>query len=319
LPPGGRSATPPPAEGSARRTLAVVLLATVLLSAVVAALVVAKLLNEGRRPHLPNPDVAEALQPESATSTTATVDRADLGNPAFEIHPQRAIARLPLTLEASGIGCAGARGELSVVRVGEVTDNVDFNRVVARIPVDVDRNGTWSAQSLLVDQPPGAYRVTASCDRRPTADDLASAGQRRDVFTATDMLVLTGPAFVDSFDVSPSEPTPGRAVTVTIAGSGRCPAGSQIAGTIVPFAGAPGRARSFQAPVGSDGTWKAFVSFSAAEAAGSYSVQATCAAGFTYATQLISFSTSPSGRGPSPRPTTAPVTVTLPGGGSFTG
>jgi hypothetical protein len=207
-----------------------------------------------------------------------------------------------------------------VTRIGEVTDNVDFGRLVARVPLVVDPDGTWSTTSLLVDQPPGAYRVTASCDREPTADGLASAEQRRDVFTATDMLVLTGPAFVDSFEVSPAAPTPDRAVTLAVDGSGRCPPGAPVVGTVMPFADAPGRARGFQAAVGPDGRWRALVPFATADAQGSYSVQATCSAGFTFATQVVTFSTNPPGGGgaPLPRPTTATVS-TLPGGASFTG
>ena len=74
----------------------------------------------------------------------------------------------------------------------------------------------------------------------------------------------------------------------------RCPAStagapSTVSGTVIPNAGATGATRSFSATVDGQGNWRAQVTFSASEAQGSYSVSATCSAGFAFGDQTIRF------------------------------
>jgi hypothetical protein len=183
---------------------------------------------------------------------------------------------------------------LSITQLGAARDTGNIDRLVVRRRIDVASDGSWSTQPLLVSQPPGTYRVDASCERRAVADQIGMDVERRDLFTASEVLELTAPAAVDTFDVTPPFAPPGTALTVLISGARRCPpttAGvpSTVSGTVVPNAGATGATRAFSATVDAQGTWHAQVSFSASEAQGSYSVSATCSAGFAFGDQTIRF------------------------------
>ena len=100
----------------------------------------------------------------------------------------------------------------------------------------------------------GSYRVDASCERRAVTDQTGTDVDRRDLFTASEVLELTAPAATDNFDVTPPFAPPGAALTVLISGARRCPASttgapSTVSGTVIPNAGATGATRSFSATV----------------------------------------------------------------------
>ena len=236
-------------------------------------------------------DAHVTARPTTTTTSRATIQR---NGPAMQILPQRARAGPPLELLVRGDGCAGGSGVLSITQLGAARDTGNIDRLVVRRRIDVAANGTWSTQPLLVGQPAGTYRVDASCERRAVTDQIGIDVDRRDLFTATEVLELTAPAAVDSFDVTPPFAPPGVALTVLISGSGRCPASSaagpgSVSGMVIPNAGATGGPRSFSAVVDGQGNWHAQVAFDASEAVGSYSVSATCSAGFAFGDQTIRF------------------------------
>lgn len=265
------------------------------------------------------------------TTTTTSPDSIERNGPAMQLYPQRARAGPPLELMVRGNGCAGGTGVLSITQLGAARDTGNVDRLVVRRRIDVAADGTWSTQPLLVGQPPGTYRVDASCPRRAVTDQVGVDVDRRDLFTATEVLELTAPATVDSFDVTPPFATPGVALTVVISGSRGCPpstsAGtSSVSGVVIPNAGATGAPQPFSATVDGQGHWQAQVTFDASEATGSYSVSATCSAGFAFGDQLIRFmdtsdivvppifpwtTTPPPGPGGAPAP--------IPGQPSYTG
>ena len=267
--------------------------------ALVLALGAAKLLNRGggggglaaRPSGTTSSDAHVTARPTTTTISRATIQR---NGPAMQLFPQRARAGPPLELLVRGDGCAGGSGVVSITQLGAARDTGNIDRLVVRRRIDVAADGTWSTQPLLVGQPPGTYRVDASCERRAVADQIGTDIDRRDLFTATEVLELTAPAVVDSFDVTPPFAPPGTALTVLISGSGRCPASSaagpgSVSGMVIPNAGATGGPRSFSAIVDAHGNWHAQVTFDASEAVGSYSVSATCSAGFAFGDQTIRF------------------------------
>jgi hypothetical protein len=224
----------------------------------------------------------------SPTADTAPPGGVNRTDPAFRIEPQRARAGSPIQLEARGEGCAGGSGVLSVVEVGAVDAESPPGRLVLRRRFDVAGDGTWATAPLLVGQPEGKYRVTAACERRPTVDGLVPVEQRRDLFEASELLELTGPANLRAFQVAPRTPVPGEAVVVRLTGAGDCP-GGRVSGTVFPLTGQSAPAKPFDAVPDSAGNWAASVSFAAAEAAGSYSVEAACADRFAFATEHVRF------------------------------
>ena len=212
----------------------------------------------------------------------------------MQLYPQRARAGPPLQLVVRGDGCAGGSGVLSITQLGAARDTGNIDRLVVRRRIDVAADGSWSTHPLLVGQPPGSYRVDASCERRAVTDQIGTDVDRRDLFTASEVLELTAPAATDNFDVTPPFAPPGAPLTVLISGARRCPAStasapSTVSGTVIPNAGATGATRSFSATVDGQGNWRAQVTFSAAEAQGSYSVSATCSAGFAFGDQTVRF------------------------------
>ncbi len=230
---------------------------------------------------------------ESATSTTVagvTTETAvpAQSDPAFRIQPQRARAGSPLQLDARGEGCVGGSGVLTVTDVGSVDSVSAAGRLVLRRRFDVAADGTWSTTPLLVNQPEGRYRVTAACERRPTVDGFVPAAERRDLFEASELLELTGPANLRAFDVSPRSPAPGQATQVRLAGAGDCRSG-QVRGTVFPLRGQAVAPKLFTATADAAGNWAASVAFSSGDAVGTYSVEATCVDQFSFATEHIRF------------------------------
>ena len=280
-------------------------------------------------------DDADDATPRAAAgeSSDEPVDDGDTavkaaGEPTLQIHPQRARVGVPLQLEARGTGCGGRQATLSVIGLGAPTATAGLDRLVVRRRVDVDEEGNWSTSPLLVAQPVGTYRVTASCDRRAVIDGAEPLDNRRDVFTAAEVLELTGPAVLYELEVSPAVAPPGQAVTVRLAGRDECPPGAQVNGTLVPTPGTPGAARPFQATVDPTGRWTTTVAFAARDAHGSYGVEARCSSGFAYATGSIRFPVPdepprlpfplPGSGSGSGRPTPGPATP-IPGRPSYTG
>ena len=195
----------------------------------------------------------------------------------------------PSSWPPTGTGCGGRNALLSIVALGTASDTTGYDRLVVRRRIDVNQDGTWSSTPLLVGQPVGTYRVTAACDRRAVLDGAEPPGEQRQVFVASDVLELTGPAVLYDLDVAPAVAPPGQAVTVRLSGQGQCPPGARVSGTVFPTLGAPGAARAFESVVDANGRWSASVSISASEAAGSYGVEARCSAGFAYATGSVQF------------------------------
>lgn len=219
-----------------------------------------------------------------ATATTVVTQH----DPAFRIQPQRARAGSPLVLDARGEGCVGGSGVLSVIDVGSVDSVSPTGRLVLRRRFDVAGDGTWSTAPLLVNQPEGKYRVTAACERRPTVDGFVPAADRRDLFEASELLELTGPANLRAFDISPRAPTPGAATQVRLSGAGDCRSG-RVVGSVFPLRDQPVAPKPFTAAADAAGNWAASIAFAAAEATGSYSVEATCVEQFSFATEHIRF------------------------------
>jgi len=279
--------------------LRLMLLTALLLSAVVAALVGAKLINRdgggGSAQDRPRPVVTSTTHSTlRITTTTTSDDVAKRNGPGMQLYPQRAQAGAPLQLLVRGDGCAGGNGVVSIAQLGAARDTRDIDRLVVRRQIDVEPDGSWVTRPLLVGQPPGSYRVSASCQQRAAADNVTPVEDRRNLFTATEVLELTAPAVVDSFDVTPPFAPPNAPLTVLISGSGRCPASSaagpgSVSGMVIPNAGATGGPRSYSAVVDAQGNWRAQVTFDASEAVGSYSVSATCSAGFAFGDQTIRF------------------------------
>jgi hypothetical protein len=267
--------------------------AAMLALALVAALVVAKVLNDdnggdGRSATL------STRREARPTTTTISDDLWSRNGPAMQLFPQRAQAGAPLSLLLRGDGCAGGSGVVSISRVGAARDTQDLDRLIVRRRIDVAANGTWSTRPLLVGQPPGTYRVSASCERRAIADAIEPVSGRRDLFTATEVLELTAPAVVENFDVTPPFAEPGAALTVLVSGFQGCPPTtggnpSTVSGSFIPNAGATGGIKPFAATVDAQGNWQTSVAFSAAEAQGSYSVAATCSVGFAFGERSLRF------------------------------
>jgi hypothetical protein len=277
------------------RGLRGILLLAMLMLAVVAALVVAKLLGPQGGIDVGRPFATSTTRSTlPVTSTTISHHLLDRNGPGMQLYPQRAQAGSPLELLVRGDGCAGGSGVVSITRLGSARDTTDVDRLVVRRRIDIAADGSWATRPLLVGQPPGSYRVTAGCERRAAADDIEPLTDRRDLFTATEMLELTGPAVVDDFAVTPPFAPPGEGITVQVSGSQRCPpsapgAPSTVSGMFVPNAGATGPERSFTATVDQNGNWRTTVTLAPADAEGSYSVTATCSAGFAFATQSLRF------------------------------
>ena len=141
----------------------------------------------------------------------------------MQLYPQRARAGPPLQLVVRGDGCAGGSGVLSITQLGAARDTGNIDRLVVRRRIDVAADGSWSTHPLLVGQPPGSYRVDASCERRAVTDQIGTDVDRRDLFTASEVLELTAPAATDNFDVTPPFAPPGTPLTVLISGVAALP------------------------------------------------------------------------------------------------
>jgi hypothetical protein len=283
-----RSSPVAPPESVAQKSLGVVLVLALLLSAVVAALVVAKLVKGPATPR------ARSTTAPTTSTTVAPVKAAENAavEPGFTIHPQRARVGAPIRLDLRGTGCAGGVGDVTITQIGTAKEASTQDRLVLRTRFDIDAAGSWSTAPVLVDQPAGTYRVTASCGRRAVAEDLQPADERRDVFVATESLELTAPTGEERFEVFPATPPAHVAVTVTAQGFQRCPAGAQVTGKVVPTPGTPSRTRDFAVVVAPDSHWSVPLSFSASEAVSTYSVSARCSSGFDFANEVIEFAGS---------------------------
>jgi hypothetical protein len=235
--------------------------------------------------------VDETTEADEQRDDAGDTDEEQAGEPTLRIQPQRARVGPPLELSTLGTGCGSRSATLSIVALGEPTDTPAQDRLVVRRRVDVEEDGTWSSSPLLVGQPVGTYRVTASCDRRAVLTGIELPAERRDVFVAAELLELTGPAVLYDLDVAPSEAAPGQAVTVRLSGHNQhqCPAGVRVMGNVFPTPGTIGSSRPFEALVDANGRWVATITIPARDANGSYGVEARCLGGFAYATESIRF------------------------------
>jgi len=212
--------------------------------------------------------------------------------PGFHIYPQRAAAGPPLELQVNGEGCPGSSGMLSITEIGTAVDAGGPDRLVVRRRFEVDRARHFSVTPLLVGQPPGSYRVVATCERRPTAqpiDDLA----RRDVFTMSEVLELTGHPGAHEFEVVPSTARPGLATQLALRG-GSCtgPAAKAQVTIFPPNRGDPPVLTNLVLSA-SGGNWQGSHAIAAEAAYGSYTIEARCVNAdgvqFAYVTRHVRF------------------------------
>jgi hypothetical protein len=212
--------------------------------------------------------------------------------PGFRIHPQRAEAGPPLELQVTGEGCPGSSGTLSITEIGTATEVGGPDRLVVRRRFDVDGTRHFRVTPLLVDQPPGSYRVVAACERTATAQPIDDVG-RRDVFTMSEVLELTGHPGAREFQVVPSTARPGLATRLALSG-GSCvgPAARAQVSIFAPNTGTPPAPATLELPATS-GAWQGAYDISADAANGTYTVHARCSNAdgvqFDYVTRHVRF------------------------------
>ena len=114
---------------------------------------------------------------------------------------------------------------MSITQLGAARDTGNIDRLVVRRRIDV------AARRQLVDtarcwwaSPRAPIASTPAASGAPSTDQIGTDVDRRDLFTASEVLELTAPAATDNFDVTPPFAPPGTALTVLISGSRRCPA-----------------------------------------------------------------------------------------------
>jgi hypothetical protein len=212
--------------------------------------------------------------------------------PALRIHPQRALAGIPLQLEVKGIGCPGSSGVLSITEVGTAPELAAADRLVVRRSFAVEGDRSFHAEPLLVGQPPGTYRVSIECERHRRTG-TAAAGTSRDVFDLTELLELTGPLGAREFSVSPAMVSPGLMTDVRYSGEECHGPDARVELEIFsPSALTPGPVTVLR-PVVSGGRWSGTHTVAADAAHGTYTFEATCFAGgaeqFTYVARHVRF------------------------------
>jgi hypothetical protein len=258
----------------------------VLVIALLSAFAVVRLLAPGGEDEEPT---AEVRQDEDVPDGPEGTFRSA---PGFRIYPQRAQAGPPLELQVAGEGCAGSSGMLSITEIGTAPEAGGADRLVVRRRFQVDATRHFTVTPLLVGQPPGSYRVVASCERQPTAQPIDDFG-RRDTFTMSEVLELTGHPGAREFQVVPSTARPGLATRIALSGRACTGPGARVGVTIFPpNTGDPPATTTLDIPV-LGGTWQGTHEVSAAGATGTYTIEARClnAVGlqFAYATRHVRF------------------------------
>lgn len=196
-------------------------------------------------------------------------------SPALRIHPQRAAAGSPLELQVSGMGCPGRSGVLSITEVGSAAQSGGPDRLVVRRRFDVAADLTFRATPLLVDQPPGSYRVAIACARYRMAE--APDGDRaRDVFELTEVLELTGPAAAREFRVSPPAAAPGLATSFNFAGEGCSGEDARVEVRVFPPSAMTAGTLAVVKPALDGGSWSGTYTVAALGAVGTYTFEASC-------------------------------------------
>ena len=286
-------------EGPSKRPMRAFSTAALVSSALLCSVLLRGCAGDGS----PSKSTSKAIPAQEVGATTLLgedVIARQATEPVMRIQPQRALASLtsPLTLDVRGEGCAGRSGVLSIMQVGTALRPGDPGRLVVRRRIDIDGAGRWQLAPLLVGQPPGAYEVIASCERRPRAEGFPNPEERRDIYTTTDVLELTGPFTSRSFTIGPSSLLlEGKTATLSLAGDGCRPNGStlsRVTGSIFGNSDArggdgSGHRADFAIDARLDGTWQASLTVPDAWARGSYGVQVSCDSGVPYATQTVRF------------------------------
>jgi hypothetical protein len=278
----------PEAAGGGGSTFAALLIIVVLLVALLAAFAVVRLLgSDGSDEDTPQAAVQkdEDKAPDGPEGTFRSA-------PGFRIYPQRAAAGSPLELQVTGEGCPGSSGMLSISEIGTAAEAGGVDRLVVRRRFDVDGTRHFRVTPLLVGQPPGSYRVVASCERMATAQPIDDVG-RRDLFTMSEVLELTGDPGAREFQVVPTAARPGLATRLALSGKACTGPGARVLVSIFPpNTGDQPVPTTLDLPAGG-GSWQGAHEVPAAAAYGTYTIEARCWTSdgpqFAYVTRHVRF------------------------------
>lgn len=212
--------------------------------------------------------------------------------PGFRIYPQRAEAGPPLQLEVTGRGCPGSSGALTITEIGTASEAGGADRLVVRRRFAVDSNRAFVVTPLLVGQPPGSYRVVAACERQPTAE-APDAAARRDLYTMTEVLELTGGKGAREFRALPPSAAPNLTTQIALSGSGCGGSGAQAAVRVFPPNVGNDPVPTEQKFKATGGSWQGTYTVAAPEATGTYVIEARCVddegTAFAYITRTVRF------------------------------
>ncbi|MDY7101149.1 MAG: hypothetical protein S0880_08175 [Actinomycetota bacterium] len=225
------------------------------------------------------------------STSVADQEFVDTLQPTLSLYPQRARAGTPVRMVVTGTGCrANSSADLSVVELGSRRTVEDTGRLLLLRRVSVSPAGDWSARPLILSEQPAAYQVTISCPRFGLGGLDADEELQPGPVTVSDVLVLSGPAEMRRLAVVPEVAPSGAPVDVRVRGDGCEGEDPAVTGQLV------GRADgdivstfAFAAPVGADGSWNATVRIPAAQASGTFFVDAVCTSGLTYPSESLFF------------------------------